>query len=235
MFMVTNYAKSLIGFSWFVWYQRKLFFNLCFFHCVIRERSLYGPIGWNIKYEFSESDLRISSRQLMQMINEFHEPPFEALIHITAECNYGGKVTDDWDRRTLKILLESFYNPEVLLETTTSVIPIAGYHFPNNNDILTITNAIKAFPQVQIPDIFGLHANADISRSRKEAYDICSRLLALQPQAVSTSYEDQKSSILQQSHMILSKISETFEFRKHFIVYIVGCWGLAQLGSPVRV
>ena len=195
-------------------YWRKLFFNLCFFHCVIRERSLYGPIGWNIKYEFSESDLRISSRQLMQMINEFHEPPFEALIHITAECNYGGKVTDDWDRRTLKILLESFYNPEVLLETTTSVIPIAGYHFPNNNDILTITNAIKAFPQVQIPDIFGLHANADISRSRKEAYDICSRLLALQPQAVSTSYEDQKSSILQQSHMILSKISETFDINK---------------------
>ena len=80
----------------------KLFFSFCFFHCVIRERSLYGPIGWNVKYEFSEGDFRISYKQLMQMINQFDTPSFEALIHLTAECNYGGKVTDDCNRRCLK-------------------------------------------------------------------------------------------------------------------------------------
>ena len=195
-------------------YWRKLFFSLCFFHCVIRERSLFGPIGWNNKYEFGESDFRISSRQLMQMLNDFNEPPFEALIHITAECNYGGKVTDDWDRRILKILLETFYNSEMLKDTTTSVISVEGYCFPVNNELPIIATTIKSFPQVQIPEIFGLHANAEISRSRKEAYDLCSRLLALQPQAVSTSYDDQKSSIIQLSNMILSKISATFNINK---------------------
>ena len=47
---------------------RKLVFALAFFHSVILERRKYGPLGWNVRYSWMNSDFDISDGQLMQYL-----------------------------------------------------------------------------------------------------------------------------------------------------------------------
>lgn len=40
--------------------------------------------------------------------------PYEALTYLVGHCNYGGRVTDDHDRRCLLNLLYDYFTPDIL-------------------------------------------------------------------------------------------------------------------------
>lgn len=46
-------------------------------------------------------------------LTDYTETPFVALTYLAGECNYGGRVTDDKDRRLILSLLSTFYNEAV--------------------------------------------------------------------------------------------------------------------------
>ncbi|KAK3235324.1 hypothetical protein CYMTET_54467 [Cymbomonas tetramitiformis] len=160
-----------------VW--RKLLFGLAFFHCSVRERRTYGPIGWNIPYEFNENDLRISVRQLCMFINENGEVPFDTLAYTCGECNYGGKVTDPQDRRTLSTIMNSFYHPEALKDKCP-LSPSGRYYIPEHGEYQDYIDYIKTLPLISPPEVFGLHDNANISKELQETHQLLDSLMLTQ-------------------------------------------------------
>jgi dynein heavy chain len=47
-------------------------------------------------------------------LNEYEEIQWTALNYMVAEANYGGRVTEEKDRRLISILLKNFYCEEAL-------------------------------------------------------------------------------------------------------------------------
>ncbi|XP_045448983.1 dynein axonemal heavy chain 3 [Melitaea cinxia] len=147
---------------------RRLLFALCFFHAIVQERRAFGPLGWNIQYEFNESDLRICIMQLQMFLTEYTETPFEALNYLAGECNYGGRVTDDKDRRLILSLLSIFYNEDVTTDPDYSFSPSGDYRMPPSMDYNSVLEHIRALSMIAKPEVFGLHENADITKDNKE-------------------------------------------------------------------
>uniref|UniRef100_H2M1P1 Dynein axonemal heavy chain 12 n=1 Tax=Oryzias latipes TaxID=8090 RepID=H2M1P1_ORYLA len=161
-----------------VW--EKLLFGLCFFHALVQERKKFGPLGWNIPYGFNESDLHISMRQLQQFVNEYDKVPFEAITYLTGECNYGGRVTDDWDRRLLMTTLADFYCEDIIKTFRYPLSPSGKYFAPPKSSYEDYIQFIENLPISQQPEVFGLHENVDISKDLQQTKLLFDSLLLTQ-------------------------------------------------------
>lgn len=158
---------------------KKLLFGLCFFNAVIQERRQYGALGWNIPYEFSESDLRISVQQLQMLLNQYEKIPFDAILYLAGECNFGGRVTDDKDRTLIMTLLRDYYN-ENIFKDSYKFSGIPEYYAPPTGEYQDYITHIESLPNFAPPGIFGFHPNADITKNQNEAGLIFNSMLLTQ-------------------------------------------------------
>lgn len=97
----------------------KLFFSLAFFHSIMQERRKFGPLGFNVVYEFNDSDLETSQTMLKNFLESQAEIPWTAMNYVISCINYGGRVTDDWDLRCLQAQLKICYCEEALVDGYT--------------------------------------------------------------------------------------------------------------------
>uniref|UniRef100_A0A8C9Z160 Dynein axonemal heavy chain 3 n=1 Tax=Sander lucioperca TaxID=283035 RepID=A0A8C9Z160_SANLU len=192
---------------------QKFLFGLTFFHALVQERRNFGPLGWNIPYEFNESDLRISMRQIQMFLDEYDEVPLEALTYLTGECNYGGRVTDDKDRRLLLSLLSIFYSWELIEQEGYHLCEEDLYYVPAHGPYQTYVNYIRSLPICADPCVFGLHSNADITKDNQETNQLLDGVLLTLPRQTGGGAKSPQEVVDELAEDILSKLPADFDIQ----------------------
>ena len=161
---------------------KTLLYGLSMFHAVIQERRKFGPLGWNVRYEFNETDFITSKTMLADFIETQDNLSWEALCFITGHINYGGRVTDDWDRKLLICLFKKFLNPIVLNRGPYKFTDSELYVLPKFDTLDKYKDYIvRCLPEHDEPDIFGMHSNAEISYESRLSEELLNDILQIQP------------------------------------------------------
>eukprot|EP00756_Hemistasia_phaeocysticola_P037793 Hpha_TRINITY_DN16720_c2_g4::TRINITY_DN16720_c2_g4_i3::g.79638::m.79638/K10408/DNAH; dynein heavy chain, axonemal len=162
---------------------KRLLFALTFFHAIIQERRKYGALGWNIRYEWNQSDLAASVHTLKTYLEDCDDQtvPWDAIQYLCGVINYGGRVTDFLDTRCLRTILNGFFCPKVV-QGEFLISPDGVYRIPQDVDkIESVREYLADLPPYEKPELFGLHDNANITSERNESKQMLQSLVEVQP------------------------------------------------------
>nr|8GLV_Kg Chain Kg, DHC_N2 domain-containing protein [Chlamydomonas reinhardtii] len=189
---------------------RSMLFGLAFFHSIVQERRKFGPIGWNIPYEFNENDLRISVRQLRMFLDEYPEIPYDTLSYTAGECNYGGKVTDSHDRHTLMTVLATYYT-HTIHEPGYRFSTSGTYYPPAYTSYKGYMEYINGLPLISQPEVFGLHENADITKDLQETNLLLDSLMLTQSREASGGAASFEATVGEVAGEVLERLPPNFD------------------------
>ncbi|KAG2466381.1 DYH6 protein, partial [Polypterus senegalus] len=204
---ITNnfFEEHILGLKW-----RKIVFGVCFFHAIIQERKKFGALGWNIRYEFNDSDRECALLNLNLYCQEGNIP-WDALTYITGEITYGGRVTDAWDQRCLRTILKNFFSPTIFNDGYK--YSASGIYFaPEVATLQDYKDYIENLPLIDDPEIFGMHENANLAFQRQETSTLINTILEVQPRSSSQGTGKSNDEVVQEvADSIFAKLPEKLE------------------------
>ena len=136
-----------------------------------------------------------------------------------SECNYGGRITDEKDRLTLRALMMDFYSQKVL-ESEHSLMGLDSYTIPPVAKIEGYLQFIEQLPVNTPPELYGLHANGGIIREINEGRAVCSGLMqSLGTKSKAKNAGQSETGVFSIAEEILEKIPKTFDLNMASVKY----------------
>ena len=108
--------------------------------------------------------------------------PYKALQYLIGECNYGGRVTDDWDRRVLKVILRTFITPDILNDEYR-FSESGRYYAPVEGSYDSYVKYIRGLPASTPTEVLGMNSNANVVKENSDTDRLFESILLTLPAA----------------------------------------------------
>ncbi|KAK8898529.1 Dynein heavy chain 5, axonemal [Tritrichomonas musculus] len=201
----------------------RLIYILAFFNTTVQERRKFGPLGWAIPYEFNASDFSASLSFMAGQITDanktskgwFDESFWQTVRYGVCEIHYGGRVTDELDRRLIKTIGEHYFNNQRAFQLNAEMSNFDGskgeYTIPDCQQVSQFIEKANTIPQNDPPDVFGLHSLADVKLRRDQANEIFQKIIDIQPKESAVGGMTREDVVLQKIHDLLPNVPQNFK------------------------
>lgn len=180
----SNLSQDFLDYSQSPFYH-PLVFAISFLHSVVQERRKFGPLGWNIPYEFNSADWYASCLFVQNHLDDL-EPgkgiSWTTVRYMLGEVQYGGRVTDDYDKRLLNTFGRAWFHDHLFAETFEF---FKGYKIFSFKEQEAYLAAIEEMNNIDPPQVYGFHSNAEITYQTNTTRSILDTIISIQPKGTS--------------------------------------------------
>ena len=189
---------------------KKLVQSLAFFHSVLIERRKFQMLGWNVIYPFNDSDFWICEKLLRLYLDEYDNTPWDAMRYLISGVMYGGHVTDDSDRKLMLVYSSDVFREEALTDGFKLSYSDA-YTIQPAMDRQSLIEHTSSLPNIDSPEAFGQHPNADISSMIRESTGLLGTLVSLQPAVTTGGGQSNEDRVLELAADMEEKVPEPID------------------------
>jgi len=146
-----------------VFQWKPMLYALSFFHSVVQERRQFGPLGWNIPYEFNWADWAACVQFFQTHLDEMDTKKGVSWVtvrYMVGEVHYGGRITDEYDKRLLLTFCKLWFCDNMLQD---GFMFSEGYANPKLKVLEDYHKFIEDLPSNANPNVYGLHFNAGMT------------------------------------------------------------------------
>ncbi|XP_018342058.1 PREDICTED: dynein heavy chain 8, axonemal [Trachymyrmex septentrionalis] len=189
-----------------------LIYTVSFLHTIVQERRKFGPLGWNIPYEFNSADWLASCMYINNHLNDYDPKRginWQSVRYMISEVQYGGRITDDYDKRLLNTFTKLWFTEALFAE---GFVFYKGYPLLVLKQVSDYLKAIDAMSPVDSPQVYGLHPNADITYQSNTTQIVLDTILSVQPkEAGVVGVESREVVVARQAKEMLEKVPELYD------------------------